>query len=34
MKKYFNDIKSCIDVNKKYKKLFFKLHPDLGGDKE
>ena len=34
MEKYFNDIKSFMDLKKKYKKLCFKLHPDLGGDKE
>ena len=34
MLKYFDNISSFMDLKKKYKELCFKLHPDLGGNKE
>ena len=34
MKKYFDNINSFMELKKEYKRLCFKLHPDLGGNKE
>ena len=34
MKKYFNNVASFMELKKEYKRLCFKLHPDLGGNKE
>ncbi len=34
MLKYFDNINSFMELKKRYKKLCFELHPDLGGKKE